>query len=313
MEQKDNQLNYFYCLSLVYNPLMDKVPEIFCLENKNKKESFTHDILRNKFSYSFTNIILLKTCQRIELYIISDRNPEELRGKFLDIYRNYFSDNFYEKLKLYSSEKGLVHLVQLASGLESFIIGENEIYDQIKNLSEKYHEDGLAGDFMNKTFIQALETARDTRRIIIDENKIKSYPEISLEFTKSKGITPSKILVLGEGLLSKSVGEFWIKNGAEVKIVNNKEPINFSNFDVIINCDSKTSTKLLDTIGNVMFIDFSVPPLLGASLEYTHYFSIKDFKDIIEKNNQFLNPSVEKARHHVNNEMKVLINSINKE
>jgi len=223
MEQKDSQLNYFHCISLVYNPLVDKVPGIFRFENKNKKESFTHDILRNKLSHSCTNIVLLKTCQRVELYIISDKNPEKLKKEFLNIYKNYFSDNFDEKLKIYSSKEGLIHLVRLTSGLESFINGENEIYDQIKNLSEKYHEDGLAGDFINKTFARALEIAREIRKIITDENKIQSYPEISLEFTKNKGITPSKILVLGNGLLSKSVSKFWIKNGAEVKIVDSKE------------------------------------------------------------------------------------------
>jgi glutamyl-tRNA reductase len=300
MNTETQHLKHFYCLSLRFNPLLDTVPELFKASTKDKKEAFTRSILRKNSSPFFSNIILLKTCQRIELYILSDKSTSEIIGAFSTLYQKYFYDSFETTLTIFSGKDSIVHLVRLASGLESFITGENEIYTQIKNLSEKYYEDGFAGETIHDIVTYSLAISKRAKILLTNNTPIQSYPELSYTFTKNKNFTPNHILITGDGLLSKSVGEFWIKNNTKVTFALRDCPLDV---DLVINCDAKTDICTIQDMNHVLCIDFSIPPILEPSQQYPNYFSIQDFKDIIERNNTFFKASSRQADDYIQQEV----------
>lgn len=85
------------------------------------------DLLLKLYNYNNINeCLILKTCNRIELYIVSESKKDlliEIAKKL-----NFSSDitDFYDK------EDTINHLMRLSCGLESMIIGEDQILGQIK-------------------------------------------------------------------------------------------------------------------------------------------------------------------------------------
>ena len=85
------------------------------------------DLLLKLYNYNSINeCLILKTCNRIELYIVSESKKDlliEIAKKL-----NFSSDitDFYDK------EDTISHLMRLSCGLESMIIGEDQILGQIK-------------------------------------------------------------------------------------------------------------------------------------------------------------------------------------
>ena len=77
------EVDNFFCLSLAYNPIIETTPKVFEIENKGKKEKFTEEILANKLGCIFDNLVMIKTCQRVELYFHSDSDVETISS--LDI------------------------------------------------------------------------------------------------------------------------------------------------------------------------------------------------------------------------------------
>lgn len=295
MEQKDKQINNFHCISLVYNPLTDQVPEIFRSANKHKKEELTHDILRRS---PYSGIVLLKTCQRVELYIETDQNEDTLRKRFVTIYEKYFGDQFGEKLKIYSSVDAQKHLIRLASGLESFIAGEAEIYEQINKLYKKYYSDGLSGEYLNQIFSESLEVATAARKAVATEH-MRSYPDIAYEFLNEKGMEIYKVLILGNGLLARSIKEFLDEKNIKAGMYDAKSEYNMSIYNVVINCDSKTGTNVINSLNEQIFLDFSIPPLIESKNKRDSYYSIADFKQIIDRNNELSRPILSQLNDYI--------------
>lgn len=285
------ELENFYCLSLVFNPLADSTPDIFKRENKDKKDLFSRDVLRNRMDNFYEEIIFLKTCQRIEIYVISDNSIDAFEGNVRNIYNNIFSDNYIDKIKIYKHKDAQNHLVNLITGLESFILGENEIYNQVKKLSNKYHEDTLAKDGLKDIFDKSFVIADDLINKINKSFNIKSYSQLSEILLQEKQIKPTNILILGNGLLSKELNNFWKRKKVSIAIkefIDNSE-CNF--YDLIINCTAITSLKDVKRCSKT-FLDFSIPPILEENNDVSNYFSIRFFRDFIEENNKILKKKI---------------------
>lgn len=79
------------------------------------------------------DIVVLQTCNRIELYLassaIADRHPE-----LLQLFQDPFDEHVEKRFYTFIGFDVLRHLAQVASGLDSLICGETDIQCQVKKL-----------------------------------------------------------------------------------------------------------------------------------------------------------------------------------
>ena len=302
MEKKPLNLDIdnFFCVSLAYNPITETTPKVFEIENKGKKEKFTEDILANKLGGIFGNLVMIKTCQRVELYFHSGSNVETISSEFISLYSKYFDDEIKTVLDVYSSKKALTHLISLCSGLKSFIIGEKEIYQQVIKLFYYYQTNKYTSDKLDTIFDYCISIASKIRKDILDDSKIASYSELLKQFLTDKGLIPSKIIILGKGLLSQSISESLNATGIpnEVREDSNLEKI--TNGDLFVNCSSKVVINEKVVLKNNRMIDFSMPPVFEeVSYKFLEYHSLKDFKDHIQENNNKVNELSKMANKYI--------------
>lgn len=97
----------------------------------------------SKFLARYDQTAVFATCNRFEIYGIG--KDEFSSGVLTDIFRDKFKPLFDNAYVAYNKKSVLRHVVRLASGLESQIKGELQIYGQVASWAEKRDfPDGLA-------------------------------------------------------------------------------------------------------------------------------------------------------------------------
>lgn len=94
--------------------------------------------------------VLLSTCNRVEVYGVGDVYA------FVETwFREYKS-----KLFLYEDDLAIRHLFRVATGLDSMVLGEDEILGQLKSAYESAHAAGKTGYELNTIFRGAITAAK---------------------------------------------------------------------------------------------------------------------------------------------------------
>nr|WP_319375978.1 glutamyl-tRNA reductase [uncultured Methanoregula sp.] len=102
----------------------------------------------------FPGVILLQTCNRVEVFV--EGTAEDLRTFLADQGR----DGFF----VHEGTGALRHLFTLASGIDSMIVGEDQIIGQLKKSLSDAQEAGTAGDFLELCINKAIHVGIEVRR-----------------------------------------------------------------------------------------------------------------------------------------------------
>ncbi|MBR5753005.1 MAG: glutamyl-tRNA reductase [Clostridia bacterium] len=94
--------------------------------------------------------VLLSTCNRLEVYGVGDVYAF-IETRFKD---------FKSKLFFYEDDQAVRHLFRVATGLDSMVLGEDEILGQLKNAYEEAHAAGKTGYELNTIFRGAVTAAK---------------------------------------------------------------------------------------------------------------------------------------------------------
>ena len=146
--------------------------------------------------------VVLCTCNRTELYFTE--STIEKASVLLAEYSGI--DSISEYLRIYEGEKALRHLFRVASGIDSMIIGEDEILRQVK---EAYAEAANNTDFELNTAFQAAITAA---KRIKTETALSKTPVSAATIAANEAAKLGKnvnILMIGA---SGKIGSSTLKN-----------------------------------------------------------------------------------------------------
>ena len=204
-----------------------------CPIEVREKVSFTHTKLLGclhelRVEKNLQEVVILSTCNRSEIYIY-DEDIESAVLKGIAFYQSHFeNEEITPYLYIRQGEDAIKHLFEVAAGLDSIVIGEDQILGQVK----KAHSDALSehtsGKILNKIFREAISTAK----VIKSEIKISEHPlsisHIAVKFLKEKQKTleGKKVLVIGTGqmneltikyLLDEHIGEIYVTNRTHTK------------------------------------------------------------------------------------------------
>jgi glutamyl-tRNA reductase len=101
---------------------------------------------------------ILQTCNRIEIYL-------NVSGKFSAkaFVQRFFPSTRPELIARYESRESLRHLMRLAAGLDSMIVGEDQILGQLKDTVEMARKERTLGPQLRLAFLKAIKTGKRVR------------------------------------------------------------------------------------------------------------------------------------------------------
>ena len=167
--------------------------------------------------------VLISTCNRMELYVSTEEGYEgdlyellcrvkELPGELWPEYREYFS--FREEKEAAS------HLFRLAAGLESRILGEDQIITQVKDALAMARENYAADNVLEVLFRMAVTAAKRVKTEVVLTGASHSVIHQALATLKEKGFSVKgrKCMVIGNGAMGKLTASTLLSEGADVTV-----------------------------------------------------------------------------------------------
>jgi len=190
-------------------------------------EKFTFKDLNDAYSSfkkhsGLSECVILQTCNRVELFATAKGYDIEKIKKTWASLAGLEESVFKENLELSENEEVYHHLLKLTSGLDSMVIGEEQILGQIKNSITEARNAKFSGERLNTLFDKAIRIGTRVRNstgiskggISVGSMAVKLAEE-NVDNLKSK-----RILLIGTGesatLVAKSLKkrayEFFISS-----------------------------------------------------------------------------------------------------
>lgn len=173
---------------------------------------------------SVKEVIIISTCNRSEIYIASE-NIQKSIEEVKDFYSEYFKE---PKAKEYLFEKkgreAVVHLYIVSGGLDSMVLGEDQILGQIKEAMEFSIELGFSKKILNRLFMDAIAEGKKIRsQLKISEIPLStSYIGISLLKERLESLKGKKALIIGAGQVGTLAVRYLYEEGLDKIYLSNR-------------------------------------------------------------------------------------------
>lgn len=185
------------------------------------------EALRNLRESGWVNeAVILSTCNRVEIYVASDREPRQTFAALREFLRS--AHNFHEPLtdELYqlSEPHSIEHLFKVASGLDSMVLGETEILGQLKKAYDLALLHKHTGPRLNKAFQRAFNVAKLIRTETQIQRGSVSVPSVAVELAEKifSALDGRQVMVIGAGEMSEKAARALLSRGARSILVSNR-------------------------------------------------------------------------------------------
>lgn len=153
--------------------------------------------------------MILNTCNRIE--VIAVVAPETIKNGILT-HSLGFSSLKENKYYLKTNEKAFEHLCLVTAGMLSQTPGENHITSQIKDSLDISKTRGWSGNMMQEWISSVLFVSKEIKNETRQKMQTEEIEELALRFIRSKDNFSKTIMIIGTGLLGKSLVQTSIDN-----------------------------------------------------------------------------------------------------
>lgn len=170
--------------------------------------------------------VILSTCNRVEIYAATELPPArafaELKSFLIEVHE--YSDPLNDELYTLAEPQSLEHLFQVASGLDSMVIGETEILGQLKQAYDLALKSGHTGSQLNKAFQKAFNVAKHIRTETNIQRGSVSVASVAVELAEKifSALNDHDVLVIGAGDTSEKTARALLSRGARGIVVANR-------------------------------------------------------------------------------------------
>ena len=154
---------------------------------------------------SVRGAVVLATCNRFEAYLdIDDSATETATSAVVDVMSrasDVASTELRSAVTVLSSDEVVTHLFAVTSGLESVVVGEDEIAGQVGRALQRAREDGTTSGGLEQLFQRATQTSRGVKTRTSVGAAGRSLVRLALELATSRisDWSITRVLVVGTG------------------------------------------------------------------------------------------------------------------
>ena len=304
-----------------------KIADIQSMENISKDIDELFWKLQEK--YSINEYVEISTCNRKEYYVHSDYicEDEELLSH----------DN--QSIIIEYDQSAIMHLLRMTSGLESMIVGEDQILGQVKDSKNKSVKNHHCGKVLDTVFTKAIHVGQVVRNKTNINKGSVSIGSAAIDLAeKHMGCLDDKsVLVIGAGkmgrlvakaLAEKDLNAIFVANrtyyvavelaedlGGEAILFNDLEKY-LAEADLVISATSAPHTiidkKRLLGIDmaheDLMMVDIANPRDISEDVMEigVKLFNIDDLREIADENTQLRINEFGEAENIINEEYLLL-------
>ncbi len=154
-------------------------------------------------------VAILSTCNRTEIYAYCSRFHAAVGdvSQFLADYSGASTEELAAHLYTYYDDAAVNHLFTVAAGLDSMIVGENEILGQVRDAWTRANDAGTSATLLGITFRHAIEAGKRVRT----ETELNRHPvsvasaAVAVAGERMGGFEGARVLVIGAGEMGEGM------------------------------------------------------------------------------------------------------------
>lgn len=176
----------------------------------------------------FEESVILSTCNRVELYAVHTHDDHHAAHQALiDFLSQHFqlAADEAEGLVCYklSDDESARHLFRVVSGLDSMVLGETEIFGQVKQAYKTALEAGATGRGLNKLFQRAFNVGKLVREKTAIQRGSTSVGSVAVDLAgKIFDLKQCRVMLIGAGEMARTCAQSLLSRGAQSVIVSNR-------------------------------------------------------------------------------------------
>jgi len=279
------------------------------------------DALQDALAKSpLTELVILSTCNRTELFGLCPDDQEQQILEWLAQYHQVALEDLTSCYYLHREHEAIRHMIEVASGLDSMVLGEPQIFGQLKSAFAVARETSSVDVELARIFSHVFSVAKKVRTdTAIGENPVSvAYAAVNLSRHIFSDLSQTRVLLIGAGETIELVARHLIDSGVKEIVVANRTlsrarelalrfhseavllsdiPVQLVDADIVI---SSTASQL-PILGKgavehalkqrkhrpILMIDLAVPRDIEeqvSELNDIYLYSIDDLTEIIDSN-----------------------------
>jgi len=180
-------------------------------------------LARLKRMPGLTEGLIVSTCNRTEFYVTGEFRDSSAPAFFESFYRDFRAGDETHLFRLWANQC-VRHLFQVASGLESMVVGETEIFGQVKRAYEFATGAKTTGKLLNRLFQKSFQVGKQVRSSTAITRGSVSVGSVAVDLAEQifGDLDGCKIMILGAGETSEKTAKAFRSRGAEQIFVSNR-------------------------------------------------------------------------------------------
>ncbi len=292
-----------------------------------EKVSFGNDVVSDalnelKHQNGIHEAAILSTCNRTEIYCSVDQENNHSPINWLHDFHGMKHDQLKPFLYKHPDENAVRHVLRVASGLDSMVLGEPQVLGQLKNAYQKAINAGSIGHQLNRLFQHSFHVAKEVRsNTAIGNHPVSvAYAAVRLAQQIFGDLSNQTALLIGAGETIELAAKHLHDNGLNRMIIANRTlersqrlaneysvyaiqigdiPKHLAEADIVI---SSTASPL-PILGKgavesaikarkhkpMFMVDIAVPRDIEVevgNMDDVYLYSVDDLKDIVQENIQ---------------------------
>lgn len=202
--------------------LSHKTAPVEVREKLSIPEAQTESAIAHLLSYPhIQEVAILSTCNRLEIYIVTPETEQGIREviQFLCEHSKLLAHNLRQHLFMLLHQDAVMHLMRVAAGLDSLVLGEGQILAQVKHTHKLGQQYSGIKTILNRLFKQALTAGKRVRTETSIGTGAVSISSAAVELAQMKvqNLAACRVVILGAGKMSRLLVQHLVSKGA-VKI-----------------------------------------------------------------------------------------------
>ena len=237
-------IDHFYILSFSHKNM--DVSEVGKLHIEAENQEYRLHKIKEEMNIS--EMMFLSTCNRVEFLICTEQTltSDFLVAFFSRLYTHYplaQITSFINAVAVYHQIQAIDHILQVASSIDSMIVGEREIITQVRTSYENSKSIGITGDFIRLVMRHTVETAKKVYTETSIANKPVSVVALAYHALRDMSIPlEARVILIGAGMTNTNMSKFLKKHG-------------YKNFSVFNRTFSKSETLAKELNGKAFEIN----------------------------------------------------------
>ena len=166
--------------------------------------------------------VVISTCNRVEIYARAD-SPDatsQVEGWLRHRFQIADTSPFFR----HQHQDAARHLFSVVSGLESMVLGETEIFGQVKDAYAAAQQAGGTARVLNKLFQHSFRVGKKVRNSTDIQRGATSVGSVAVELAEKifGDLKKSRVMLLGAGEMSRRCAQSLQSRGASGIVVSNR-------------------------------------------------------------------------------------------